>query len=134
MECFRRYARNMWNVRFFWGSILNIPPPPPPLLSLIPSSPSPSSQILEFVGLREKLSQSLNFANTLVDMNLLETITTIHRYTPTPHTSHLTPYTGSPLTPHPSHLTPYTAGFHTEGGGALGFPPPQPEFPPPQKS
>ena len=37
-------------------------------------------QILEFVGLRDKLSHSFSFACTLVDMNLLEVVTSIHRY------------------------------------------------------
>ena len=100
------YARN---VRLFWGCVLNLPslaPPLPPLLSLSPS------QILEFVGLREKLSQSLNFANTLVDMNLLETLTTIHRYTPTPHTSHFTHVVSPYLTPHISHLTYHTSHMY----------------------
>ncbi|CAI8015186.1 hypothetical protein GBAR_LOCUS9444, partial [Geodia barretti] len=35
-------------------------------------------KILEFVGLRDKLSHSFSFACTLVDMNLLEVVTSIH--------------------------------------------------------
>jgi hypothetical protein len=39
-----------------------------------------AAQILEFVSLRDKLSHSFSFACTLVEMNLLEVVTSIHRY------------------------------------------------------
>ena len=36
-------------------------------------------QIMEFVALRDRISHSLNFACVLVDMNLLELVTSVQR-------------------------------------------------------
>ena len=68
--CFKRFG-----AIFVVQSVMSVYLSP----SSLPRQPV-ALQILEFVGLRDKLSHSFSFACTLVDMNLLEVVTSIHRY------------------------------------------------------